>query len=85
MLALNLPPASKSSPGNCPHIKGFMRMTAIGSRISLLVAGTALVVGSAFAQSPTAAPTQTAPLDPRAESTGPPQNLSKRLNQSNGN
>ena len=67
------------------------RMTAIGSRLRLLVAGVALVVGSAFAQAPTPAPTPASPLNsdpgeitPGAKPTAPAQNLSEKLNQSNG-
>jgi hypothetical protein len=45
-------------------------MMAIGSRLCLLVAGVTLVAGSAFAQ----APNQSAPA----------QNLSEKLNRSNG-
>ncbi len=55
-------------------------MTAIGSRLHLLiagVAGVALVAGSAFAQAPNPTPTPRAPLDSA-------QNLSEKLNQSNG-
>ena len=66
-------------------------MTAIGSRLRLLVAGVTLVAGSAFAQTPNPAPTQTAPVDsvpsgatPDAKPTAPAQNLSEKLNQSNG-
>ena len=44
-------------------------MTAIGSRLCLLVAGVALVAGSASAQAPSPAQTQ---------------NLSENLDQSNG-
>ena len=49
-------------------------MIAIGSRLCLLVAGITLVAGSAFAQAPN--PGETTP--------GDAQNLSKKLNQSNG-
>jgi hypothetical protein len=62
-------------------------MRIIGSRLCLLVVGATLVAGPAFAQ----APKPTAPLDsaPRettqgAEPTAPAQDLSKKLNQSNG-
>jgi hypothetical protein len=57
-------------------------MIAIGSRLYLLVAGVALVAGPAFAQAPGPAPLNSAP----GETTpGPPaENLSKKLNQSNG-
>jgi hypothetical protein len=50
-------------------------MMAIGSRLCLLVAGISLVAGSAFAQAPN--PGETTP-------GAPAQNLSKKLNQSNG-
>ena len=49
---------------------------AIDSRLCLLVAGVALVAGSAFAQAPK--PT------PDSKSTAPAQDLSEKLNQSNG-
>jgi hypothetical protein len=55
-------------------------MIAIDSRFCLLVAGVTLVVGSAFAQAPN--PGETTPGD--ANPTAPAQNLSKKLNQSNG-
>ena len=51
---------------------------AISSRFCLLIAGVTLVAGSAFAQSP---------LDstmPGANPTAPAQNLSEKLNRSNG-
>src|SRR3984885_15990536 len=64
-----------------------VRMTDIGTRLCLLVAGAALLAGPAFAQ----APKPTAPLDsvprespPGAEPTAPAQDLSKKLNESNG-
>jgi hypothetical protein len=53
---------------------------AIGSRLCLLVAGVALVAGLAFAQAPNRTPTPAVPLD----SVPGEQNLSKKLNQSNG-
>ena len=63
----------------------------IGSRLCLLVAGVTLVAGSAFAQAPNPTPTPAAPLDsvpgettPGAQPTAPAQNLSEKLNQSNG-
>jgi hypothetical protein len=66
-------------------------MTAIGSRLRLLVAGVTLVAVSAFAQAPNPAPIPTAQVgsgpgenSPSAESIAPAQNLSKKLNQSNG-
>ena len=66
-------------------------MTAIGSRLHLLVAGVTLVAGSAFAQAPNPAPIPGAPphsvpgeIKPGAKPTGPAQNLSEKLNQSNG-
>src|ERR1700729_685719 len=61
-----------------------VRMTDIGTRLCLLVAGAALLAGPAFAQ----APKPTAPLDsaprettPGAEPTAPTQDLSKKLNE----
>lgn len=54
-------------------------MIAIGSRLCLLVAEVTLVAGSAFAQVPN--PGETTPGD---ATTAPAQNLSKKLNQSNG-
>jgi hypothetical protein len=54
-------------------------MMAIGSRLCLLVAGVTLVAGSAFAQAPNP---ETTPGD--AKPTAPAQNLSKKLDQSNG-
>ena len=62
-------------------------MRIIGSRLCLLVAGAALVAGPAFAQAPNpAAPLDSAPREttPGAEPTAPAQDLSKKLNQSNG-
>ncbi|HWY82167.1 MAG TPA: hypothetical protein VNY10_09600 [Roseiarcus sp.] len=62
-------------------------MRIIGTRLCLLVAGAILVAGPAFAQAPkpTASP-DSAPLEtkPGADSTAPAQDLSKKLNQSNG-
>jgi hypothetical protein len=65
-------------------------MRLIGSGLCLLVAGVTLVAGPARAQAPTA-PAPTAPLDsapgentPGAKPTAPAENLSKKLNQSNG-
>jgi hypothetical protein len=57
-------------------------MRIIESRLCLLVAGAALLAGPAFAQ----APKPTAPPDAAhdAKSTAPAENLSKKLNQSNG-
>jgi hypothetical protein len=63
-------------------------MTVIGSPLHLLVAGVALVAGSAFAQAPNPTPTppDSAPrqITPGAKPTAPAQNLSEKLNQSNG-
>jgi hypothetical protein len=66
-------------------------MMVIGSRFCLLVAGVTLVAGSAFAQATNPTPTPTAPLDsvpgettPGARPTAPAQNLSEKLNESNG-
>jgi hypothetical protein len=54
-------------------------MIAIGSRLCPLVAGVTLVAGSAFAQAPNPGETTSG-----AKPTAPVQNLSKKLNQSNG-
>jgi hypothetical protein len=62
-------------------------MMDIGSRLCLFVAGITLVAGSAFAQAPNPTPTPAAPLDSvESETTpgAPAQNLSEKLNQSNG-
>jgi hypothetical protein len=62
-------------------------MRIIESRLCLLVAGAALVAGQAFAQAPkSAAPPDPAPSEttPGAEPTAPVQDLSKKLDQSNG-
>jgi hypothetical protein len=66
-------------------------MMAIGSRLCPLVAGVTVFVGSGFAQATKPTPTPTAPLDsvrgettPGDEPTAPAQNLSDKLNQSNG-
>jgi hypothetical protein len=56
-------------------------MTTIGSRLCVLVAGVTLVAGSAFAQAPSRGARETGPV---AESSAPSQNLSEKLNQSNG-
>jgi hypothetical protein len=62
-------------------------MRIIGTRLCPLLAGAILVAGPAFAQAPkpTASP-DSAPLEtkPGAEPTAPAQDLSKKLNQSNG-
>jgi hypothetical protein len=57
-------------------------MQILGIRPCLLVAGAALCAGTAFAQAPKPA----APLDstPGAKPTAPAEDLSKKLNQSNG-
>jgi hypothetical protein len=55
-------------------------MTIIGSRFCVFVAGMTLVAGSAFAEALSPAPAPTAP----AVSTAPGQNLSEKLNRSNG-
>jgi hypothetical protein len=60
---------------------------AISSRLCLLVAGVTLVAGSGFAQAPSQTPTPAAPLEsttPGANPTAPAQNLSEKLNRSNG-
>jgi hypothetical protein len=54
-------------------------MRIIVSRLCMIVAGAALVAGSAFAQATSPAPNQTTP-----GAKPPAQNLSKELNQSNG-
>ena len=55
-------------------------MTNIGSRLCLLVAGVTIVAGSVFAQAPgKPEPTPAAPLN-----SAPGENLSEKLNQSNG-
>jgi hypothetical protein len=62
-------------------------MRIIGSRLCLLVAGINLVAGPAFAQAPNpTAPPDSVPREatPGAEPTAPAQDLSKKLNQSNG-
>ena len=62
-------------------------MSPISSRLFLLVAGVALVAGSSFAQAPNPTPLPAAPLDSvQSESKpgAPAQNLSEKLNQSNG-
>jgi hypothetical protein len=62
-------------------------MTDIGTRLCLLVAGITLVASPAFAQAPKPpAPLDSAPREttPGAEPTAPTQDLSKKLNESNG-
>ena len=62
-------------------------MMDIGSRLCLLVAGVTLVAGSAFALASNPTPTPAAPLDSARGETAPgapAQNLSEKLNQSNG-
>jgi hypothetical protein len=61
-------------------------MTLIGSRLCLLVAGATLIASAAFAQAPNPTPNPTAPLDskPGAKPTAPAEDLSKKLNRSNG-
>jgi hypothetical protein len=66
-------------------------MRNIGSRFLYLAACATLAGSSALAQTPSPAPTPTTPLDsvpekiaPGAKPTGPTQNLSDKLNQSNG-
>ena len=55
-------------------------MTNIGSRLCLLVAGVTIVAGSVFAQAPSKPePTPAAPLN-----SAPGENLSEKLNRSNG-
>src|SRR5271166_3514451 len=66
-------------------------MMVINSRLSLLIGSVTLVAGSAFAQTPNPTPTPTVPPDsvpgqiaPDANPTAPAQNLSEKLNQSDG-
>jgi hypothetical protein len=62
-------------------------MIAIASRLCLLVARVALVAGPAFAQAPGPTPTPAAAPDSAPGETtpgAPAENLSKKLNQSNG-
>jgi len=55
-------------------------MINIGSRLCLLIAGVALVASSVFAQAPgKPEPTPAAPLN-----SAPGENLSEKLNRSNG-
>ena len=55
-------------------------MINIGSRLCLLVAGVTIVAGSVFAQAPgKPEPTPEAPLN-----SAPGENLSEKLNRSNG-
>jgi hypothetical protein len=55
-------------------------MINIGSRLCLLIAGVTLVAGSVFAQAPgKPEPTPAAPLN-----SAPGENLSEKLNRSNG-
>ena len=67
--------------GNGPHINQFKGcMINIGSRLCLLIAGVTLVAGSVFAQAPDKPePTPAAPLN-----SAPVENLSEKLNRSNG-
>jgi hypothetical protein len=66
-------------------------MMAIDSRLKLLIASVTLVAGSASAQTPNPTPSPIAPPDsvpgqiaPGVNPTAPAQNLSEKLNQSNG-
>ena len=62
-------------------------MRPISSRLCLLVAGVAFVAGPSFAQTPNQTPPPAAPLDSVQSETkpgAPAQNLSEKLNQSNG-
>jgi hypothetical protein len=54
-------------------------MRIIDTRLCMVVAGAALVAGSAFAQAPSPSPKDTVP-----DTNPPAQNLSKELSQSNG-
>ena len=62
-------------------------MRPISSRLCLTAAGVALVAGSSFAQAPNPTPPPAAPLDSVRSETkpgAPAQNLSEKLNRSNG-
>ncbi len=62
-------------------------MRIIGTRLCLSVAGAVFVGGAALAQTPKpAAPLDSAPREttPNANPTAPAEDLSKKLNQSNG-
>ena len=61
-------------------------MMAIDPRLRLLISGVTLVAGSAFAQTPNPTPTDSVPgqTAPGANPTAPAQNLSEKLNRSNG-
>ena len=56
-------------------------MRIIDSRLCMIVAAATLVAGAAFAQAPSPAPNETIPA---AKPLAPGENLSKKLNQSNG-
>jgi hypothetical protein len=56
-------------------------MWIIDSRLCMIVAGVTLVAGAAFAQAASPAPNASTP---DANPTAPAQDLSKKLNQSNG-
>ena len=56
-------------------------MRIIDSRLCMMVAAATLVAGAAFAQAPSPAPNETIP---GAKPLAPGENLSKKLNQSNG-
>jgi hypothetical protein len=56
-------------------------MWIIDSRLCMIVAGAALAAGAAFAQATSPAPNASTP---GANPTAPAQDLSKKLNQSNG-
>jgi hypothetical protein len=58
-------------------------MRIIDSRICVLVLGAAFVAGGAFAQTTTPGPAPNQPTS-GAKTTAPAENLSDKLNQSNG-
>ena len=75
--------ASGESQGTVGASTRLRRMRIIGTRLCLLVGAAALVASTALAQ----APKPTAPADtttPGANATAPAEDLSKKLNQSNG-
>jgi hypothetical protein len=73
---------SRGKWGTVRTSKRLRRMRIIGTLLCLLVAGATLIVGTAFAQAPNPAVPPDSTLG--ANSTAPAQDLSKKLNQSNG-
>ena len=61
-------------------------MTVYASHLRRLAAGALLLAGPAFAQAPSPAPLDAVPekVAPNAKPSEPAQNLSEKLNQSNG-